>query len=74
MVSLSTTVARHRVFYPRPIPAMPDILMIALPPEFRDAPSALGRHYPILIETIEPASDRLLAEAGGPAAPPHIGA
>lgn len=52
MVSLSTTVARHRTFYPRPILAMPDILMIDVPAEFRDANIRLGNYHPILIETI----------------------
>jgi hypothetical protein len=53
MVSLNTTVARSRVFYPRPIPAIPDIVMVDLPPQFRDPQSAYGRYHPILVETIE---------------------
>ena len=52
MVSLSTTVARHRIFYPRPILAMPDILMIDLPADFRGADLPLGTYHPVLIETI----------------------
>lgn len=52
MVSLSTTLARHRIFYPRPILAMPDILMIDIPPEFRGADLRLGNYHPILVETI----------------------
>ena len=52
MASLSTTVARHRVFYPRPILAMPDILMIDIPAEFRGERLPLGNYHPILIETI----------------------
>ena len=52
MVSLSATVARHRIFYPRPILAMPDILMIELPDEFRRSDQPLGTYHPILIETI----------------------
>lgn len=48
MVSPSTTVARHRAFYPRPIVTMPDILMIDLPAEFRER----RRYQAILIETV----------------------
>jgi hypothetical protein len=39
------------VFYPRPIPAMPDILMIARPAEPRSASLPFEAHHPILIET-----------------------
>jgi hypothetical protein len=53
MVSLSTTVARRRIFYPRPILEMPDILMIDMPAEFVSANLPLGNFHPILIETIE---------------------
>jgi len=52
MDSLSSTVARHRVLYPRPILAMPDILMIDLPAEFHSASLPLGNYHPILIETV----------------------
>lgn len=48
MVSLSTTIARQRAFYPRPIVSMPDILMIDLPAEFRRR----DRYHAVLIETI----------------------
>lgn len=51
MVSLSTTVARHRLFYPRPMFSMPDILMIDIAAG-SGASLALGRYYPILVETI----------------------
>lgn len=51
MVSLNTTVARCRIFYPRPIPAMPDIVMIELPSEYRDASAPQEPFYSILIET-----------------------
>lgn len=52
MVSLSTTVARHRLFYPRPIFAMPDILVIDIAAGFRSADLPLGRYHPVLVETI----------------------
>jgi len=51
MVSLSTRVARRRVFYPRPILAMPDILMIDMPVGLREPSLPLGRYCPILVET-----------------------
>jgi hypothetical protein len=52
MVSLNATIARHRVFYPRPILAMPDIVMIDLPAEFRDPHLRQGRYHLILVETV----------------------
>src|SRR3546814_12751155 len=58
MVSLSTTVARHRIFYPRPILAMPDILMIDMPAEFRSPSLPLGHYHPILIETVAEQHER----------------
>jgi len=51
MVSLNTRVARRCAFYPRPILAMPDILMIDLPPELREPSLPLGRYRPIFVET-----------------------
>lgn len=53
MVSLSMTVARHRLVYPRPVHEMPDINMLDLPVEFRSSNLPLGQYYPILIETAE---------------------
>lgn len=52
MALLSTTVARRRIVYPRPILAMPDILMIDMPAEFRPANARFGQYHPILVETI----------------------
>jgi hypothetical protein len=52
MISLSTTVARRRIFYPRPIVTMPDILMIGMPAEYRGTNPPFGNYHPILIETI----------------------
>ena len=52
MVSLSTAIARRRVFYPRPTLAMPDILMIDIPDEFRVPGLLLGHYRPIIMETI----------------------
>jgi hypothetical protein len=52
MISLGMTVARHRIFYPRPILALPDILMIEMSVEFHTVSLPLGRYHPILVETI----------------------
>lgn len=52
MVSLSTGVARRRAFYLRPIPSMPDILMVDIPEEFGGPALPPGNHHPILVETI----------------------
>lgn len=52
MVSLSPTVARHRVFYPRPVAPMPDILMIDMSAGGRDTVPSFRRFHPILCETI----------------------
>jgi hypothetical protein len=52
MVSLSITVAHHRVFFSRPVLAMPDILMFDMSAGFHGANPPLGRYHPILVETI----------------------
>lgn len=52
MVSLIASIARHRAFYPRPIPTMPDIVMLDIPTEFQSDHPPLGNYYPILIETL----------------------
>jgi hypothetical protein len=53
MVTLAATIARRRIYYPRPVECLPDILMIKLPRRFATGRRALKRFYPILIETIE---------------------
>jgi hypothetical protein len=52
MVSLNTAVSRHRVFYPRPVAPMPDILMIDLSAGLPDAAGSFRRFHPILCETV----------------------
>jgi hypothetical protein len=52
MVSLAATLASRRSLYPRPIPSLPDILMIDIPRRFAGRRLPLKRFYPILIETI----------------------
>src|SRR3954454_17033739 len=57
MVTLAATIARRRIYYPRPVECLPDILMIELPRRFASERRALKRFYPILIETIEEQSE-----------------
>jgi hypothetical protein len=57
MVTLAATIARRRIYYPRPVECLPDILMIDLPRRFASRRRALKRFYPILIETIEEQSE-----------------
>jgi hypothetical protein len=74
MVSLSTTVARDRAYYPQPLLGLPDILMIRLPEAYWRSPRPLGRYYPIFVETIgeqEEVESFLDADRGAPA-PPDI--
>ena len=51
MVSLAATLARRRIYYPRPIASLPDILMIDVPRRFADRGLARARFYPIMVET-----------------------
>jgi hypothetical protein len=57
MVTLAATIARRRVYYPRPVESLPDILMIDFPRRFARRRLALKGFYPILIETIEEQSE-----------------
>ena len=53
MVSLAATIAYRRIYYPRPVAHLPDILMIDIPRRFASKRLPTGRFYPILVETIE---------------------
>jgi hypothetical protein len=53
MISLGAIIVRRRIYYPRPIAGLPDILMIEMVAEFRRGNLPLGRFYPILVETAE---------------------
>jgi len=57
MVSLAATIARRRIYYPRPLASLPDILMIDIPRRFATRSLALGRFYPIMVETVEEQSE-----------------
>lgn len=48
---LADTLARRRIVYPRPLPTLPDIVLLDLPPRFRSPSLPLGRYYPAIIET-----------------------
>jgi hypothetical protein len=53
MVTLAGTLARRRIYYPRPIASLPDILMIDIPPRFVSRLPPLKRFHPIMVETVE---------------------
>jgi len=57
MVSLNPDVARHRVFYPRPVAPMPDILMIDMSAGSGEAAPSFRRFHAILCETIDEQQD-----------------
>lgn len=43
--------AATRCYYGRPLPTLPDILLIDIPSRFGGTGLALGRYYPVLLET-----------------------
>ena len=57
MVSLAATVARRRIYYPRPVATLPDILMIDIIRRFATGRLPPGGFYPILVETVEERSE-----------------
>ena len=57
MVSLAATLARRRIYYPRPVATLPDVLLIDVPKRFASKRVALGRFWPIMVETIEEQSE-----------------
>jgi hypothetical protein len=52
MVALSPATARQRLFYPRPVAPMPDLLMIDMSVGVRESAPSFRRFHPILCETI----------------------
>ncbi|MET3438063.1 hypothetical protein [Sphingomonas sp. 1185] len=48
---LADTLARRRLRYARPLPTMPDICLIDVPPPYASPSLALGRYYPVILET-----------------------
>lgn len=53
MVTLAATTARRKIYYPRPIANLPDILMIDMPRHFVGKRRSLERFHPIMVETAE---------------------
>ena len=51
MYALTHDLARRRILYPRPLPTLPDILVIDVPRRFAHPSLPLSRYYPILTET-----------------------
>ncbi|EQB16548.1 MULTISPECIES: hypothetical protein [Sphingobium] len=44
--------AATRIYYPRPLPTLPDILLIDIPLAFSGDRLALGRYYPVILESL----------------------
>jgi len=44
--------AARRRYYGRPLPTLPDILLIDIPRTYAGSSLALGRYYPIILETL----------------------
>jgi hypothetical protein len=53
MYALNDDLACRRTVYSRPLPTLPDIVVIDIPLRFRHTSLPLGRYYPILVETAE---------------------
>ena len=53
MISLGAAIVRRRIYYPRPIAGLPDILMIEIEAGFHRGYLPLGRFYPMLVETAD---------------------
>ncbi|OAN53505.1 hypothetical protein [Sphingobium sp. TCM1] len=43
--------AARRIYYHRPLPTLPDILLIDIPSQFSGPGLALDRYYPVILET-----------------------
>ncbi|QJU60637.1 hypothetical protein HL653_12490 [Sphingomonas sp. AP4-R1] len=44
--------AATRLYYNRPLATLPDILLIDIPPRFSGGGLALGRYYPVILESL----------------------
>lgn len=44
--------AATRIYYPRPLPSLPEILLIDIPPALAGEGLALGRYYPVILESL----------------------
>lgn len=44
--------AARRLYYHRPLPTLPDILLIDIPQQFSGGGLALDRYYPVILETL----------------------
>lgn len=49
--------AARRTYYHRSLPTLPDILLIDIPPRFSGPGLALGRYYPVILETLAELSE-----------------
>jgi hypothetical protein len=57
MVTLAATIARRRIYYPRPLACLPDILMIDTPRRSGTLRRGLKRFRPIMVETVDEHSE-----------------
>jgi hypothetical protein len=57
MVTLAATIARRRIYYPRPLACLPDILMIDIHRRSGATRRGLKRFHPIMVETVEEQSE-----------------
>jgi hypothetical protein len=57
MVSVASKIARRRIYYPRPVASLPDILMIDMPRRFASKRLPMRRYYPIFVETVDEQSE-----------------
>lgn len=49
--------AARRIYYQRPLPTLPDILLIDVPSQFSGQGLALDRYYPVIVETVAEAHE-----------------
>lgn len=57
MMRLIDDLAARRLYYSRPLPTLPDVLLIDAPAVYAGSGLGLGRYYPIVIETIAEAHE-----------------
>ena len=52
LMRLIDELAARRLYYHRPLPTLPDVLLIDIPPRFSGGGLALGRYYPVILESL----------------------
>lgn len=74
MVSLAATIARRRIYYPRPIASLPDILLVRIPRRFANRRVRPSGFCAIMVETVEEQEelDAFLAQERDRLVPPGL--